>query len=131
VYAVKWADQDRARAPFSAEWYVLSDELRPAALRLRPDAYNDIRAADASAFDTLVSGRLSNASFAPVRLNYGSTYASKFERLKDGRLLMMTVRGGGPFVAAAAAVVVAKRGNRGFDDVYTQSLAKSFFTHTP
>jgi hypothetical protein len=35
---------------------------------------------------------LGGRKFNPVPLNYGSTYASKFERLKDGRVIMNTVR---------------------------------------
>jgi hypothetical protein len=36
--------------------------------------------------------RLGGRPFVPQRLGWGSTYASKFERLKDGRLIMNTVR---------------------------------------
>ncbi|KAI8462298.1 MAG: glycosyl hydrolase [Monoraphidium minutum] len=89
VYAIKWSDQERARDPFSAEWYVLSDELDPTALKLGP-AFNSINSGPNSAFDTLLTGRLGGRPFAPLRLNYGSTYASKFERLGDGRLTMNT-----------------------------------------
>lgn len=35
--------------------------------------------------------RLNGTAFKPLRLDYGSTYASKFERLKDGRLIINTV----------------------------------------
>jgi hypothetical protein len=56
VYAVKWSDQNRRRSQFSKEWYVLSDELNPAALK-KGRHYNDITAADDSATATLVTGR--------------------------------------------------------------------------
>jgi hypothetical protein len=48
--------QVRTRDPFSSEFYVLSDELNPKALKAR-DAYNNIASADDSAFDTLLTGR--------------------------------------------------------------------------
>jgi hypothetical protein len=35
--------------------------------------------------------RLGGQHFAPQQLDYGSTYASKFERLEDGRLVINTV----------------------------------------
>ncbi|GBF98641.1 hypothetical protein Rsub_10830 [Raphidocelis subcapitata] len=91
VYMVKWSDQDRSRDPFSAEWYALSDELNAGALRLGSDgAFNAIDIQDTSAFDTLLSGRLGGRPFTPLRLDWGSSYASKFERLKDGRLILNT-----------------------------------------
>ena len=34
--------------------------------------------------------RLRGQSFTPLQLDYGSTYASKFERLKDGRVIINT-----------------------------------------
>jgi hypothetical protein len=61
VYAIKWSDQVRARAPFSTEWYVLSDELNPKALKPQGSAYNDISAAGGSALDTLLTGRCAAA----------------------------------------------------------------------
>lgn len=36
---------------------------------------------------------LGGRAFAPLRLDYGSTYASKFERIKGDRLIINTVRG--------------------------------------
>lgn len=38
---------------------------------------------------------LGGRPFAPLRLDYGSTYASKFERLKGDRVIINTVRGRG------------------------------------
>lgn len=37
-----------------------------------------------------LSRRLNGEPFTPQRLDYGSTYASKFERLKDGRVIINT-----------------------------------------
>lgn len=34
--------------------------------------------------------RLRGQPYTPQQLDYGSTYASKFERLKDGRIIMTT-----------------------------------------
>jgi hypothetical protein len=36
------------------------------------------------------AARLTGRPFAPLQLDYGSTYASKFERLDDGRLVINT-----------------------------------------